>query len=140
MAMPSVDHFPQLFPFCQHRLFRRENIQIPKVATFKIPVVSEGKSQEINTGSGLTKVYHLRFIPVQLQIKPSFNLGLDKVAYPAALIPGQYHKIIRIADDMRFGPVTGTVGRVKDLLEPVKVDIRQERRRASWAERLGRNP
>jgi hypothetical protein len=131
MTPAAAEHFPQIFPLCLHGLFRGGDIQIPKIATSKISVVSEGKSQKIDAGSGLPKIYGPRFLPVQFQIKPGLNLCLDKIAHPASLIPGQNHQIIRIADYMRLGPVTGTVGGVEDLLEPVKVNIRQKWRNDS---------
>ena len=104
MALVVTDHSPKLSPFGFDRLGRRSHVQIFKSPALKVPVVSEGKPQKIKAVLRLTKINHLRFIPVDLQTQPGFNLRLDIFPYSTPLIPGKYRKVVSITYDLRLGP------------------------------------
>ncbi len=127
MALVSADQISKLFPLCLQRFPRRSHIQISKSSAFKVPVISECIPQKIQGGPGLSEVYHLRFVPVDLQVQPRLDLQYNIVAQPAPLVSGQDHKVIRIANNFSLSPVARPVGRMKYFLEPMKVHIGQKR-------------
>jgi hypothetical protein len=131
LAARAIDYRPQPFPLRLQCLTRRGDIQIAIIATFKVPVVSECVPQKVQAGPGTSKVNHLRFIPVQLQAEPGLNLCLDILTQPATLAAGQHHKVIRITNNLRLGPITRATGGVENLIEPMKVYISQKRRNNS---------
>ena len=124
----TVDRFPKRFAVCLHRLVRWDYIKVTTYTAFNTAVVPERISQKIYTAAGLQKINHLRLVSVQLKIQPGFNLRLDEISDSVALVPGQYHKIVRVAHNPRLSPGPWSVGRIEYLLKPVKVNICQKRR------------
>jgi len=131
MTLPLTEHPSKRFPLCLQRLLRRGYIQIPKAPALKVPVIPKREAKKVHHGSRLAQVYDFRLIPVQLQAKPGLDLCLDKITQLSPLVSGKHRKIIRIADDPRLSPISRPTGSIEDLLEPVKVHIRQKRRNNS---------
>ena len=127
-VLTAADRFPKRFPMCLHCFPRRHDVQIATHASLDTPVVPECVSKKIHAAAGLEKVNHLRFIPVQFETQPGFNLRLDESMDSATLVTRKNHKIVRIAHDPGISPGTRPAGRIKDLFEPVRVNIRQKRR------------
>ena len=84
----------------------------------KVPVVAERVSQKVHAATDRAQINHFRLGTVQFKTQPGFNLALDKATNPTTLVARQHHKIICIAHDLRLGPATRSVGRIKDLLKP----------------------
>ncbi len=69
----------------------------------------------------------VRFLAVDGEPKSAFEQSLDPVDQLPGLIARQDHEVIGIPHQLGVGPATGTVRAVEPVLEPVQVEIRQQR-------------
>jgi hypothetical protein len=110
-----------------HRLGRGKYVEITLVATVKVAVVSQRKTQKAQALSRFVQLDYLRFLAVDGELESAFKQSLDPVDQLPGLIACQNHEVICVSHQLGVGPATGTVRAVEPFLEPVQVKIRQQR-------------
>jgi len=101
--------------------------QITVRATTQVAFVTEREAQEVQAGLGLVHPHHARLSTIDRQPEAIFEGGLDPLPKRASLAACQHNEVIRVADKFRVGPRAGSVRTVEQHLEPVQVDVRQQR-------------
>ena len=125
---PLVRHLPQCVPLPTNRLPGRKDLQIPPVPTIQVSVVPERAAQKIKTGSHRPQVDYLRLVSMQRQAQPFFNRLPHPFLQPIPLIACEYHKVICKPNQPGIGPLRRTICPMEHRIEPVKIDIGQQRR------------
>jgi hypothetical protein len=110
-----------------HRLGRGKYVEITLVATEKVAVVSQRKTQKVQALARFVQLDYLRFLAVDGELESAFKQSFDPVDQLPGLIASQNHEVISIPHQLGIGPATGTVRTVEPFLEPVQVEIRQQR-------------
>ena len=131
VALLRPGHLPQRLPLAGQRLGRGFQVQIPVVAAVEVSVEPEGVAQKVQARLGFFQFHHPRLFPVHRQSQPPFQLGLKEAPQSLALIPRQHHKVVRIPHQLGLGPLGRPVGALKRFVEPVQIDVRQQRRNNS---------
>jgi hypothetical protein len=111
-----------------HRLDRGKYVEIAFVATVKIAVVSQRKTQKVQALARFMKLDDSRFLAVDGEPKSSLQQSLDPPDQLPRLITSQNHKVIGVSHQLGVGPSTGTIRTVEPLLEPVQVEVCQQGR------------
>jgi len=125
----AVCQLPNLIPQSTYSLLGGHNVQIPPPPPLQILVVTQSKSQEVQTFLRALHSDNARLVSVHTKSKVPFKLGLDPIPYACSHMPGHHHEIIRIANQSRVGnPFGAGLILVEDAIEFVKVDIGQKRR------------
>src|SRR4026207_1504998 len=125
-TQPAAGEFVQRLALLTDRLRRREHVQISARAG-AAAVVSKGISQKIQAGSSCLEIDYPRLVPIERQSHPLLQFRFDESAHTRGLISGQYNKVVRIPDQLRVCPLPRSVGTMKHRIEPVQIDIRQQR-------------
>src|SRR5712691_471287 len=125
---PTARHLSQLRPLSRQRLRRRANIQVFPPAPFQVQVVPKRVSQKVQARSFFLQVHHPRLLPVDLQSHPGFYLFFDPLFKLRAYIARQHHKVIRITHQFRPCPVCRSLSPMEHHVEPMQVQVRQQRR------------
>ena len=128
MTLRIAGHRPQLIPLPLQRLARRRHVQIAMPTPFQVAVVSERVSQKVQVRLLLAQVHHARLLTVDLQPHPGFQLLLDIPAQVRGHIARQHDKIVGVTHQFRLRPAGRPLRAVEHLVEPVQVQIRQQRR------------
>src|SRR5437016_7661711 len=93
-----------------------------------VSIIAKRISQKIQARSDLPQIDYPRFLPVQFQSHPLFQLRFDELGHGLGLMPRQNYKIIRVAYQLGLSPLSRSVWAMKHFVEPVQIDIRQQRR------------
>jgi hypothetical protein len=132
MTPTSRGQLAELIPFPGKRFLRREHVQ---VSLLPVPVQTTVKTkrepQKVQGLSNLLKPNDSGLLPIDLQIHPGFQLLLNPPNQPLTLISSQDNKIITVAHQPSTRPVGWSIRPVKRSIEPVQVDIGQQRRNYS---------
>ena len=75
----------------------------------------------------LPQIHHPGFLPVDLQSQPAFQFAFDPVPQSRTDVARQHHEVVRIADQLGLGPLRRSVRSVKHVVEPVQIDVGQQR-------------
>src|SRR6266568_2105002 len=125
---PAARHLSQLCPFPRQRLRRRAHVQVFPPAPFQVQVVPKRVSQKVQARSFFLQVHHPRLLPVDLQSHPGLYLLFDPLFKLRTHIARQHHKVIRITHQFRPSPVCRSLSPMKHHVEPMQVQVRQQRR------------
>jgi hypothetical protein len=123
-----TDNLSQLLSLPLQSLLGYRHVEIPVVLASQIAVIAKHVPQEVELLSWLLQINHPRFVPVDLKPHPVFQLRFDPPAKLVSLIARQHHKIIGIADKLGTCPTRWTRWPMKHLVEPVKIQVREQRR------------
>jgi hypothetical protein len=126
---PSGRQFAQLIALTSNRFLRHKHVEVPLFpVSIQTSIKTKGKAQKIKAASYFFEVYHLGLFPIDLQAHPGFQLGLNPVAEPIALMPRQNHKVVGVSHQSSIGPVCRTIRSMEHLIKPVQVKVSQQRR------------
>src|SRR5260370_23656059 len=127
-ALMTIGDLVQLLPLSLDRLLRRKHIQVVPVSPFAVAVVPKRVSQKVQTGSLLPQVHPPRLIPIDLQLELAFQSRFDELDALRSHLFRQRHKIVRIAHQLDIGSPSRPLRTVKQGVEPVQIQVRQQRR------------
>jgi len=109
-----------------HRLCRGKDVEIATGATEEIAVVSQRKTQKVQTLTRFMQLDDARLLAVDSELKSPLQESLDPVDQLAGLIARQYHEVISVSHQLGIGPVAGSIRAVELFLEPMQVEVRQQ--------------
>src|SRR6266581_5681493 len=127
-TLMTVGHLVQLLPLPLDRLLRRKHIQVFPVASFSIAIVSKRVSQKVQTRPFLPQIHHSRLFPVDLQLELPFQPRFDELDGGRAHLFRQRHEIIGVTHQLDIGPSPRPLRSVKQGVEPVQIQVRQQGR------------
>jgi hypothetical protein len=128
VALMTTRHFVQLFPFPPERLLRRKHVQVLPMTSFQIVVVPKRKPQKIQTRALFPQVHHPRLFPIDLQLEFTFQPRFDELDGFRSHLFGQRDEIIGVAHQLDIGPSRRPLRTVKQSVEPMQVQVREQRR------------
>src|ERR1043165_4975286 len=117
----------QRFSFPRHRFLRGLQVPVALVASTPIPVIPKGVAQEIQALPGLLHIQHASLLPVDLQPQPSFQFTFDPAPQLRTDVASQYDEVVRVANQLCPGPLRRSIRPFKQVVEPVQVDVGQQR-------------
>src|SRR5258705_3850052 len=127
MALVRVDELPQRLPFPLHRFAGGLQVKIePRSSPMLVEVVPERKAQEVQALARVSQVQNASLLTVDLQPQPPFQFAFNPATQFRADRSGQYDKVVRVANQLRLGPLRRSVLPFKQLVDPVQVDIGQQ--------------
>src|SRR3989442_1605195 len=126
VALLRVNELAQRLPFPRHRLAGWLQVQVTLGPSILVLVIPKGVAQKIQTLAGLSHIQHASLFPVDLQPQPSFQFALNPAAQLRADVASQYDKTVRIAYQVCLGPLRRSIGPLKQVVEPVQVDVGQQ--------------
>src|SRR5690349_7270506 len=118
----------QLLPFPLDGFLRRKHIQIFATAAFSVAIPSKCVSQKVQTRSLLPQIHYPRLFPVDLQLELAFQPRLDKLDRLRSHLLRQRHKIIGVTYQLDIGLSSRPLRTVKQSVEPVQIQVGQQRR------------
>src|SRR5450756_2176057 len=127
-ALPMIRHLVQLFPLLLQGFGRRTHVEVPPPAPLQVLVVAERESQKVQTRSFFLQIYHPRFLPIDLQSQPAFEIRFNPARQTSPLIARQHHKIVGVTHQLGPRPLGWPLGSMKQLVEPMQVQITEQRR------------
>src|SRR6266498_3828742 len=127
VALLCVNELSQRFSFPCHRLTRWPQVPVSLWPPIPVAVIPKGVAQKIQALAGLSQIQHASLLAVNLQVQPPFQLPFDPAAQPRADITGQYDKVVGIAYQLCFGPLRRSIRSLKQVVEPVQVEVGQQR-------------
>src|SRR5664280_754877 len=127
-ALPIIGPLVQLFPFLLQSFRRRTHIQIPPSAPLQALVVAERESQKVQTRSFFLQIHHPRFLPIDLQPQPAFEFRFNPPRPASPLLARQHHEVVGIAHQLGPRPLGWPIGSMKQLVEPMQVQVTEQRR------------
>src|SRR6266496_5944309 len=127
MTLLGVDELPQLLSFPLHRLARWFQVPVSLGPPIAVAVIPKGVAQKVQALAARAQIQHASLLAVDLQPQPAFQFALDPAPQSRADVTGQYDKVVRIADQLRFGPLSRPVRPLKQVVEPVPVEVGQQR-------------
>src|SRR5258708_28607726 len=95
-------HLPQGLPLAGQGLGRRFQIQIPGLPSVEVSNIPKRVAQKIQARFGFLEVDHSRFVPVDNQSHPPFQLPLNEPPQLLALVSRQNHKVVRVPHQFGF--------------------------------------
>src|ERR1051325_2155332 len=127
-ALTRTRHLMQLLPFPLDGFLRRKHIQIFATAAFSVAIPSKCVSQKVQTRSLLPQIHYPRLFPVVLQLELAFQPRLDKLDRLRSHLLRQRHKIIGVTYQLDIGLSSRPLRTVKQSVEPVQIQVGQQRR------------
>jgi hypothetical protein len=120
--------FPDLLSECRYGLLAWHDVEIVPIPALQVTVVPERESQKIQALFPVQSDNPC-FVPVYAQSKDGFELLFQPASDALTHKSGHYHKVIGKPYHARSGEMEGAAGFfVECPVEPMKVDIRKERR------------
>src|ERR1035437_6492088 len=127
-ALPMIGHLVQLLPLLLQSFRRRTHIQIPPPAPLQVLGVAERESQRVQTRSFFLQIHHPRFLPIDLQPQPAFELRFNPPRQASSLIARHHHEVVGIAHHLGTRPLGWPIGSMKQLVEPMQIHVTEQRR------------
>src|ERR1039457_6066090 len=127
-ALPMIGHLVQLLPLLLQSFRRRTHIQIPPPAPLQVLGVAERESQKVQTRSFFLQIHHPRFLPIDLQPQPAFELRFNPPRQSSSLIARQHHEVVGISHHLGTRPLGWPIGSMKQLVEPMQIHVTEQRR------------
>ena len=93
VAFPSPRHLPQFFPFPAQRFTRRSRFPVDPIACPPVARLSKRITQKIQARSSFRQFHDPRFLPIELQSHPAFQLRFDKRNQLRALVVRHDYKV-----------------------------------------------
>src|SRR5262249_13579185 len=110
-----------------HRLCRGKHVEIALGSSEEIAVVSQRKSQKVQALTRFVQLDDSRLLAVDGALESPLQHSLDPRDQLPGLIARQYHKVVRVPHQLGVGPATGTIRAVEQFLEPMQIQVRQQR-------------
>src|SRR6266567_504577 len=127
MALMRVDELPQRLPFPRQRFARGLQVQVaPGSSSVLVLVVTEGVAQKVQALAGVSQVQHTSLFAVDLQPQPAFQFALNPAPQSRTDMAGQYDEVVRVANQLRLGPLRRSIRPLKEVVKPVQVDVGQQ--------------
>src|SRR6266516_223788 len=126
-ALFGADPLAQRVWFPRHRFLRGLQVPVAFVASTPIPFIPKGVAQEIQALPGLLHIQHASLLPVDLQPQPSFQFTFDPAPQLRTDVASQYDEVVRVANQLCPGPLRRSIRPLKPVVEPVQVDVGQQR-------------
>jgi hypothetical protein len=122
-----TSHLPYGVSFPLQRFLRWLDIQIPMSPSAQVAIVPESEPKKVQTLPGFAHVHASGLFPIYAQTESPFNQRFRKAGYLTSNIPRHDNKVIRIADNPCVRPLRRTIAPVEHLVEPVQIQVRQQR-------------
>src|SRR6266404_1373573 len=122
-----ADRLSQCLSPARHRFLRGVQVQISMLASVEVAIIPKREPQKLQACSLLPQIDYPRFLPIDLQTHPGFQLLLDVGAQLRALMACQHHEIIGVAHQLCLRPVRRSFRRVEHLVEIMQVEVCQQR-------------
>ena len=120
--------YPEFFPKCHYGLFAWHDVEIVTVSAVQVSVIAEGEPQKVQA-LFLVHSDNSGFVTVYAESKVCFKRLFQPSGDAIAHVSGHYDEVVSKPHHSRSGEVIGAVRFVvKGPVEPMKVDVRQQRR------------